>query len=116
MVRKGSSRARFRESVGRLRDQWRRQGHQLDFGIGITSGYATLGAIGFEGRWDYGAIGSVVNLSKRLCDEAPGGHILISQRFLSIVEELVETEFFGELSLKGFPHPVTTHNIVTLKD
>ena len=85
---------------------WRKQGHELGFGVGIAQGYATLGRIGFEGRFDYAAIGPVANLASRLCDEAGDGEILISQRALAAVEDLVEAEPVGDLALKGFTRPV----------
>ena len=92
-----------------------KRGHDLDFGIGIAQGYATLGAIGFEGRLDYGAIGTVTNLAARLCGEAKAGQILVSQRLLGAVEGLAEAESVGELSLKGFSKPVPAFNVVGLK-
>ncbi len=106
---------RMRESAEGLRGRWVKQGFDLDFGAGIAAGYATLGAIGFEGRSDYSAIGRVTNLASRLCDHAPGGHILVSQRVLGSVESLVESEPFGELSLKGFKSPLLAHSILSLK-
>jgi class 3 adenylate cyclase len=105
----------MRESVVKLMVKWRRLGYKLDFGVGIAQGYATIGGIGFEGRWDYGAIGSVTNLAARLCGEAKPSQILVSQRLLGTVEELVEVEPVGELTLKGFHRPVTAHNILRLK-
>jgi class 3 adenylate cyclase len=105
----------MRERVGGLVPKWRKRGYDLDFGVGIADGYATIGAIGFEGRWDYGAIGTVTNLAARLCGEAQPGQILISQKLLGTVEELVEVEPVGELTLKGFRRPVTTYNVVGLK-
>jgi adenylate cyclase len=99
-----------------LTEKWRKRGHQLDFGVGIAQGYATLGMIGFESRVDYGAIGPVTNLASRLCDEARGGQILVSQRVYAAVEELVEAEPAGELPLKGFRKPVPTFNVVGLKE
>ena len=81
----------------------------------MALGYATLGKIGFEGRFDYAAIGTVTNLASRLCDEASAGQILISQRVYAMVEELVEAEPSGELPLKGFGKPVPTFNVVGLK-
>jgi class 3 adenylate cyclase len=83
--------------------------------VGIAQGYATIGAIGFEGRLDYGAIGTVTNLAARLCGEAKPGEILVTQRLLSTVEDLVATEPVGELSLKGFLRPVMTFRILRLK-
>jgi adenylate cyclase len=106
----------MRQQMGELTEKWRKRGHQLDFGVGIAQGYATLGMIGFEGRVDYGAIGPVTNLASRLCDEARGGQILISQRVFVAVEEPVEAEPVGELCLKGFHKPVPTFNVVRLKE
>jgi class 3 adenylate cyclase len=106
----------MRERVKDLSAKWRKFGYELDFGIGIAQGYATIGGIGFEGRWDYGAIGTVTNLASRLCGEAKPSQILVSQRLLGTVEELVEVEPVGELTLKGFHRPVTAHNILRLKN
>jgi class 3 adenylate cyclase len=106
----------MREQMGELGGRWRRRGHRLGFGIGIAQGYATLGMIGFEGRVDYGAIGPVTNLASRLCDEAQCGQILISQRVFAAVEDLVEAEPAGELSLKGFLKPVPAFNVVELRE
>ncbi len=103
------------ERVGELAGKWRKRGHQLDFGVGVAMGYATLGRIGFEGRFDYGAIGPVTNLASRLCDEARGGQILVSQRVYAAVEELVEAEPVGEFELRGFHRPVTAYNVLRLK-
>ena len=105
----------MREGAAELAGAWRKRGHQLDFGVGIAMGYATLGRIGFEGRFDYGAIGTVTNLASRLCGEAKGGQILISQRVHAAVEEVVEAEPVGEVALKGFHRPVATYNILRLK-
>jgi class 3 adenylate cyclase len=105
----------MRERVKDLTAKWRKLGYELDFGVGIAQGYATIGAIGFEGRWDYGAIGTVTNLAARLCGEAKPGQILVSQRLLGGIDELVEAEPAGELSLKGFHRPITAHNILRLK-
>lgn len=96
----------MRETMRELRAGWRRRGHELDFSVGIALGYATLGRIGFEGRYDYGAVGTVLNLAARLCDEARPGQIVVSRRVLAEVEELVEVEPVGELTLKGFGKPV----------
>jgi adenylate cyclase len=105
----------MRERVKELAAKWRKLGYELGFGVGIAQGYATIGGIGFEGRWDYGAIGTVTNLASRLCGEAKPSQILVSQRLLGTVEELVEVEPVGELTLKGFHRPVTAHNILRLK-
>ena len=105
----------MRERVAGLSAQWRKLGHDLGFGVGIAQGYATIGAIGFEGRWEYGAIGSVPNLAARLCGEAKPGEILIAQRLLAKVEELAECEAVGELTLKGFHRPVLAYRVLGLK-
>ena len=107
--------ATMRQRVGELATSWRKRGFDLDFGIGIAQGYATIGAIGFEGRWDYGAIGTVTNLAARLCGEAKPGQILVSQRVLGTAEEIAEVEAVGELTLKGFQRPVKAYNIVNAK-
>jgi adenylate cyclase len=106
----------MRERVQELTVKWRKLGYELDFGVGIAQGYATIGAIGFEGRWDYGAIGTVTNLAARLCGEAKPGQILIAQRLLGAVEDIVEAEVVGELTLKGFHRPVAAYNILRLKN
>jgi class 3 adenylate cyclase len=101
----------MRAAMTELTAKWRKRGHELDFGVGIALGYATLGRMGFDGRYDYGAVGSVMNLAARLCSEAKGGQILISERVHSEVEELVDAESAGELTLKGFMKPVTAFNV-----
>jgi len=106
----------MRKLVGDLSEKWRKRDHQLDFGVGIAQGYATLGKIGFEGRFDYAAIGTVTNLASRLCDKAQAGQILISQRVYSAVEELVDVEPIGALSLKGLHQPVSAYNVLYLKN
>jgi class 3 adenylate cyclase len=105
----------MRERVRELTGQWRRRGYELDFGVGIAQGYATIGAIGFEGRWDYGAVGTVTNLAARLCGEARAGQVLVSQRVLGMVEALVEAEPVGPLSLKGFLKAIAAFNVVRLR-
>jgi len=107
--------AEMRAKVKELRVGWLKKSYDLDLGVGLAAGYATLGNIGFEGRMDYGAVGNVTNLAARLCEEAKGGHIVTNQRTLSKIEDLVETEPLGELQLKGFTRPVTAFNIVGLK-
>ena len=104
----------MRDRVGSLTDAWRKRGFDLDFGVGIAQGYATIGAIGFEGRWDYGAIGTVTNLASRLCGEAKPGQILVSQRVVGGVEGVAAVEPVGELTLKGFQRPVKAFNVVRL--
>jgi class 3 adenylate cyclase len=105
----------MRARVGELAAGWRRLGYDLDFGIGIAHGYATLGAIGFEGRWDYGAIGSVTNLAARLCAEAKPGQILIARRVYAAVEALVDATPVGELALKGFSRPIPTYDVAGMR-
>jgi len=105
----------MRDALSGLAQRWRKRGFDLDFGAGIAQGYATIGAIGFEGRWDYGAIGTVTNLAARLCGEAAPGQVLISRRVLTSVEDVVEAESVGERELKGFIKPVSTFNILGLK-
>ena len=105
----------MRERVKELMIKWRKLGYDLDFGVGIAQGYATIGAIGFEGRWEYGAIGTVPNLAARLCGEAKPGEILVAQRVLATLDELVEVEEKGELPLKGFHRPVAAYGVVRLK-
>jgi class 3 adenylate cyclase len=105
----------MRDRVGELTVKWRKLGYELDFGVGIAQGYATIGAIGFEGRLDYGAIGTVTNLASRLCGEAKPGQILVSKRLLANVDELVDAEPVGELTLKGFHRSVTAQNILRLR-
>jgi adenylate cyclase len=96
----------MREAMAALTAAWHKRGHELDFSIGVALGYATIGRIGFEGRYDYGAVGSVLNLASRLCDAAGPGQIVIGQRVLAEVEELVEAESLGKVELKGFGKPV----------
>lgn len=102
----------MRDRVGVLAERWDRRGYDLGMGIGIALGYATMGAIGFEGRWDYAAIGRVPNLAARLCAEAHSGQILINQPSLGGLENLFVFEPVGDLSLKGFQRPVPVANIV----
>jgi class 3 adenylate cyclase/CheY-like chemotaxis protein len=107
--------ASMRDRVASLTEAWRKRGFDLDFGIGIAQGYATIGAIGFEGRWDYGAIGTVTNLASRLCGEAKPGQILVSQRVAGGVEGVATVEPVGELALKGFQRPVKAFNMIRLE-
>jgi adenylate cyclase len=107
--------AAMRERIAGLAETWRKRGFDLDFGIGIAQGYATIGAIGFEGRWDYGAIGTVTNLAARLCGEAKPGQILLSQRVAGGVERIATVEPVGELTLKGFQRPVKAYNVIRLE-
>jgi adenylate cyclase len=106
----------MRDAVANLAVEWRKLGHDLGFGIGIAHGYATLGRIGFEGRYDYSAIGTVVNLAARLCAEARGGQILIDGKVQMAVETLTDIEPLGELVLKGMQRPVAAFNILGMRD
>jgi class 3 adenylate cyclase len=105
----------MREQVALLSGKWRVHGHDLGFGVGIAQGYATLGRIGFEGRFDYGSVGSVSNLGARLCAEAQPGQILISRPVQAAVDAIAECEPAGELTLKGFHRPVAAYNVLRLK-
>ena len=102
----------MRDRIATMSRGWIARGHELSHRIGIAQGYATLGAIGFEGRWDYGAIGTVTNLAARLCGEARPGQILVARRLYGAVEHLVDVEPVGELTLKGFAKPVTAFNVI----
>ena len=102
--------------MAELTVRWRKRGYDLDFGVGIAFGYATCGEVGFEGRSDYAALGTVTNLASRLSDEAAGGQILVSQRLLAEVEENVEAEPVGEYTLKGFSKPLPAFNILGLRE
>jgi adenylate cyclase len=95
-------RARF----GELRTRWQKTGYDLDLGMGIARGYATLGAFGYEGRFDYTAVGRVVNLAARLCGEAKPGQILIDQRTRAALGDEFTAEPMGPIVLKGFAQPV----------
>ena len=98
-----------------LAAEWRKRGFELGLGCGIAQGYATLGQIGFEGRWDYAAIGSVTNLAARLCAEAAAGQVLVDRKTMARVEPLVDASPLGPLALKGFAHPVPAFVVGGLK-
>ena len=102
----------MREAIYTLQEAWKKRGIQLGAGIGIATGYATIGAVGFEDRLDYAAIGPVTNLAARLCSEAQHGQILLSDRVLPLVEELIKAESIGELTLKGIQRPVAVSQVV----
>jgi class 3 adenylate cyclase len=102
--------------VAALMEEWRKFGHELGFGMSIAHGYATLGRIGFEGRFDYSAIGSVVNLAARLCAEARSGQILIDAKVRAAIESAADLEEVGELTLKGFHRPVRAFNVRALRE
>jgi adenylate cyclase len=105
----------LRDEVARLAEQWRKRGHDLGLGVGIALGYATCGEVGFAARSDYAAIGVVTNLASRLADAATPGQILIAQRLHAEVEDDVEAEPIGDLTLKGFQRPVTAFNVTGLR-
>ena len=105
----------MRDQVAKLAAGWRSQGHELGFGIGIAHGYATLGCVGFEGRFQYSATGTVPNLASRLCDQARNGQILVDAKVHAQVKGLAEMESVGELSLKGFHRPVKVFNVRSLQ-
>ena len=104
-----------RTRMAELFEKWKKRGHALGFGAGIAMGHATLGRIGFEGRYDYGAVGNVTNLAQRLSAEAKPGQVLISQRVFSAIEEAVESESVGEIALKGYSRPVSAYNVLALR-
>ena len=107
----------MRQRMEELGQTWAKLGYNLDFEIGIAEGYATLGKIGFEGQFNYGAVGTVTNLAARLCAEALGGQILISQRVYASVDHLVGAEPVPvEFLLKGFLKPVQAYNVLRLKE
>ena len=102
----------MRKAIGALIQKWRDLGHDLGFGIGIAHGFATLGTVGFEGRRDYAAIGTVSNVASRLCDEAKPGQILISPRVRQAVENAAMVEHVGEFTLKGIRRPMSAYNVL----
>jgi class 3 adenylate cyclase/putative methionine-R-sulfoxide reductase with GAF domain len=105
----------MRAAIGELTEKWRKLGHDIGFGIGIAHGFATLGTIGFEGRFDYAAIGTVSNVASRLCDEAKPGQILISPRVLMAVEKDITVEPVGDFALKGIRRPMAAYNVLAPK-
>jgi class 3 adenylate cyclase len=106
----------MRTRMNELTEGWRHHGYDLDFGVGIAQGHATLGRIGFEGRADYSAIGSVTNLAARLCAAAAPRQILISQRVFAATEEMLVADPLGELELRGFARPTRAYNVVGLDE
>jgi class 3 adenylate cyclase len=106
----------MQREVHRLAEGWKKRGHALSMGIGIAQGFATIGGIGFPGRIDYGAIGTVTNLAARLCGEAQGGEILVSQRVQASLDGAVASEGAGELVLKGFHRPVPAFRVVAARE
>ena len=105
----------LRAAMQSLSASWRKRGHDLGFGIGLAQGFATIGSIGFEGRRDYGTIGTVCNTAARLCGAAASGQILISQRVFVRVEDHVDTEPAGELTLKGLSRVIPAYNVTAAK-
>src|SRR5215475_4814684 len=103
----------MREAIGALTEKRRRLGHDIGFGIGIEHGLATLGTIGFEGRFDYAAIGTVANVASRLCDQASPGQILVSRRVLKAVEDIVAVARMGDFAIKGIRRPMVAYNVLT---
>jgi class 3 adenylate cyclase len=106
----------MREVMVDLCAKWRKLGHRMGFGVGISLGYATVGMVGFEGRYDYTANGTVVNLASRLCDQAADQEILISQRAATALEDYATVESAGELTLKGFHAPVDVCRVIDVKE
>jgi adenylate cyclase len=96
-------------------ESWRQLGYEFGFGVGVAAGYATLGCIGFEGRFHYGAIGSVVNLAHRLCGEARDGQVLLNARARAALGDLVEVEPLPELTLKGISRPVRAFSVLSVR-
>jgi adenylate cyclase len=105
----------MRAAVMDLAQGWRRRGRAIGVGIGVAQGFATLGCIGFEGRFDYGAIGTVSNLAARLCAEAKDGQILVTPRIAVAVENLAELAPVGALALKGLSHAIEVSDVVRLR-
>ena len=104
----------MRERMDGLSREWLRLGYQLGFGVGIAHGHATLGSIGYKEQMDYGAIGAVTNLASGLAGEANHNQILASQRVVALLEDVVQSESAGNLTLKGFPFPVDAHTLLHL--
>ena len=105
----------IQERFGELTNMWRRRGLDIGLGIGVAAGYATLGRIGFEGRYDYGVVGPVANLAARLSGHARSGQTLVNQRLLSEIEDVVDAVPVGELELKGFGRPVPAYELRGLR-
>lgn len=105
----------MRERAAELIAVWQKRGHRLGFGMGIASGYATLGRIGFEGRFDYGALGTVTNIASRLCAEATPGQILVTERVCAAAEDSAVYEPLGDVELKGLSQAVAAFNVERLK-
>ena len=106
----------IRDAVRELSTRWRRHGHDLALGIGVSQGHATLGQIGFQGRFDYSAIGSVTNLASRLCGAAGPWQVLVTDRVFSAIEDIAMSEMVGDMQPKGFSRSVRVHNIISIND
>ncbi|MGE0764745.1 MAG: adenylate/guanylate cyclase domain-containing protein, partial [Bdellovibrionales bacterium] len=107
----------IREALAPQVELWEKRNYQIDFGIGLAEGYATMGGIGFEQFWQYSVIGPVANFASRLCSTADHGQILVSRRFLERMDpSQIETEVIGAISLKGIPTPVDVHNVLSLDE
>jgi class 3 adenylate cyclase len=98
-----------------LAADWRKRNFDLGIGIGIAQGYATIGAIGFEGHWDYGVIGTVTNLAARLCGEAKPGQIVVHRKSIARIEDLVEAKTLGKIALKGFAQGVEAVEVLAMR-
>ncbi len=106
----------MRDAMGAVKQRWARLGHEVGFGVGIALGFATLGEVGFQARRDYTAIGRVVALASRLCDEASDGEILVSPQVQAAVEHIAKSEQLSDLTLKGFHKPIAPYNVLGLLD
>lgn len=106
----------IRDAVREVASRWQRRGHDLSLGIGVAQGFATLGRIGFEGRFDYAAIGSVTNRAARLCGEAAPWQVLVTDAVLSAIERVADSELVGDLLLRGFNRAVRVHSVTALSD
>ena len=113
--RAASMALRMQQAFQPLHTRWNKLGYELDLGVGIATGYATLGAFGYSDRFDYTAIGSVVNLASRLCGEAAGGKILLDRRTRAAIDDLAEMRNVGPLTLKGFLQPVPAFELIALR-
>jgi len=99
------------DAFGPIAEHWKKRGYDLGLGVGIAQGYATLGAIGFEGRWDYAAIGNVTNLAARLCSEAKSGQVLADRKTMAVLDGVFDFDSMGPLTLKGFSQPVPAFSL-----
>ena len=101
----------MRDAAAALARSWMARGHEIGFGVGIAQGYATLGRIGFEGRFDYTAIGTVTNVAARLCAEAKDGQVLVTQRVAAAIDKIAELQDLGDIAFKGLSRPITVLNV-----